>query len=115
MFEKNKDISQEMKRLKKILKLIPKDRQPIANNIYNELLFLQRTLDKLKQEIDENGTTTLFKQGAQEFIRENPALKGYNTTIKNYSNLYKQLIDMLPPVEPVEKEDPLIEFLKENK
>ena len=90
-------------------------RQPIANNIYNELLFLQRTLDKLKQEIDENGTTTLFKQGAQEFIRENPALKGYNTTIKNYSNLYKQLIDMLPPVEPVEKEDPLIEFLKENK
>ena len=39
MFEKNKDISKEMKQLKKVLKLIPKDRLPIAQNIYNELLF----------------------------------------------------------------------------
>lgn len=115
MFEKNKDISTEMKRLKKVLKLIPKDRQPIANNIYNELLFIQRTLDNLKKEVDENGTTTLFKQGQQEFLRENPALKGYNTTIKNYSNLYKQLVDMLPPVKSIEESDQLIDFIKDNK
>lgn len=114
MFEKNKDISKEMKQLKRILKVIPKDRQPIAQNIYNELLFIQNTLDKLKSEVEENGTTTLFKQGQQEFIRENPALKGYNTTIKNYSNLYKQLIDLLPPVKPVEETDPLLEFIKEQ-
>lgn len=114
MFEKNKDISKEMKRLKKVLKLIPKDREPIATNIYNELIFMQKTLDNLKREVEENGATTLFKQGAQEFLRESPALKGYNTTIKNYSNLYKQLIGMLPPVEPVEEEDPLISFIKEN-
>ncbi len=112
MFEKNKDISKEMKQLKRILKVIPKDRQPIANNIYNELLFIQRTLDNLKNEVEENGTTTLFKQGQQEFIRENPALKGYNTTIKNYSNLYKQLIDLLPPVEAAKEDDPLLDFIK---
>ncbi len=112
MFEKNKDISKEMKQLKRILKVIPKDRQPIANNIYNELLFIQRTLDNLKNEVEENGTTTLFKQGQQEFIRENPALKGYNTTIKNYSNLYKQLIDLLPPVEVAKEDDPLLDFIK---
>ena len=115
MFEKNKDISTEMKRLKKILKVIPSDRKPVADNIYNELLFIQRTLDKLKKDVDENRTTTLFKQGQQEFLRENPALKGYNTTIKNYSSLYKQLIDMLPPVKPVEESDKLIDFIKENK
>lgn len=112
MFEKNKDISKEMKRLKKILKVIPADRKPIADNIYNELIFIQNTLDKLKKEVEENGTTTLFKQGQQEFIRENPALKGYNTTIKNYSNLCKQLIDLLPPVKSVEETDPLLEFIK---
>lgn len=112
MFEKNTDISKEMKQLKKILKVIPKDRQPIAQNIYNELLFIQNTLDKLKGEVEEQGTTTLFKQGQQEFIRENPALKGYNTTIRNYSNLYKQLIDLLPPVEPVQEVDPLLSFIK---
>lgn len=114
MFEKNKDISKEMKQLNKILKLIPKDRQPIAKNIYNELLFIQRTLNKLKEEVEEQGTTTLFKQGQQEFLRENPALKGYNTTLKNYSNLSKQLVDLLPPVKPVEEADPLIAFIKEQ-
>lgn len=112
MFEKNKDISKEMKRLKRILKVIPADRKPIADNLYNELLFMQKTLDNLKREVEENGTTTLFKQGQQEFIRENPALKGYNTTIKNYSNLYKQLIDLLPPVEAVKEDDPLLDFIK---
>lgn len=112
MFEKNKDISTEMKRLKKILKVIPADRKPIADNLYNELIFIQRTLNNLKREVDENGTTTLFKQGQQEFIRENPALKGYNTTIKNYSNLCKQLIDLLPPVEAVKEDDPLLDFIK---
>lgn len=115
MFEKNKDISTEMKRLKKILKVIPADRKPIADNLYNELLFIQRTLNNLKKEVDENGTTTLFKQGQQEFLRENPALKGYNTTIKNYSNLYKQLIDLLPPVEAVKEDDPLLDFIKGDK
>lgn len=111
MFEKNEEISKEMKQVKKVLKLIPKDRLPIAQNIYNELLFIQRTLDKLKEEVETQGTTTLFKQGQQEFLRENPALKGYNTTLKNYSNLSKQLVDLLPPVKPVEEADPLITFI----
>lgn len=114
MFEKNKDISKEMKQLKRSLKVIPKERQPIAQNIYNELLFIQNTLDKLKNEVEEQGTQTLFKQGQQEFLRENPSLKGYNTTIKNYSNLYKQLIDLMPQVKPVEEKDPLVEFIKEQ-
>lgn len=114
MIETNKDISKEMKELKKILNVIPADRKPIADNLYNELLFIQRTLNNLKREIEENGTTTLFKQGAQEFIRENPALKGYNTTIKNYSSLYKQLIDLLPPVEATKEDDPLLDFINKG-
>ena len=114
MFEKSKDISKEMKQLKKVLKLIPKDRLPIAQNIYNELLFIQRTLDKLKEEVETQGTTTLFKQGQQEFLRENPALKGYNTTLKNYSNLYKQLVDFFAPDNIIEEADPLMTFIKEQ-
>lgn len=114
MFEKNKDISKEMKRLKRSLKVVPKELQPIAQNIYNELLFIQKTLDRLKNEVEEQGTQTLFKQGQQEILRENPSLKAYNTTIKNYSNLYKQLFDLMPPVKQVEEVDPLIKFIKEE-
>lgn len=35
-------------------------------------------------------------QGAYDIERTNPALQGYNVTIKNYTAVIKQLNDMLP-------------------
>ncbi|GAA0121737.1 hypothetical protein UT300018_10530 [Clostridium faecium] len=110
--KKNIDISKDMKALKKILKDIPKDRQPIAQSLYNELLFMQNTLIKLKEQVEEEGPTAMFKQGKQEFLREHPALKGYNTTIQRYSLLYKQLTDLLPPPVNPQKNNELIDFIK---
>ncbi|WP_243157551.1 hypothetical protein [Clostridium sporogenes] len=111
-FMKNVEISKEMKKLKKILKEVPKDRQPIAQNLYSELIFMEKTLVKLKNQIEEEGPTAMFKQGKQEFLREHPALKGYNTTIQRYSLIYKQLTDLLPPTTGTDKTDPLIDFIK---
>lgn len=107
---KNIEISKEMKKLSKILKEVPKDRQPIAQSLFEELVFMQKTLVKLKEQIEEEGPTSMFKQGKQEFLREHPALKGYNTTIQRYSLLYKQLTDLLPPTTGTDKSDPLIDF-----
>lgn len=112
-FMKNIEISKEMKKLSKILKEVPKDRQPIAQSLFEELVFMQKTLVKLKEQIEEEGPTSMFKQGKQEFLREHPALKGYNTTIQRYSLLYKQLTDLLPPTTGTDKSDPLIDFIKE--
>lgn len=111
----NKDIaSSDMKELKILLEQIPKERQPIAESIYKELFFIQNTLNSLKKQVEEEGAVSMFKQGRQEFLREHPALKGYNTTVQRYSLLYKQLIDLLPPVKPVEEKDPLVEFIEEQ-
>ncbi|KYH30746.1 hypothetical protein CLTEP_25120 [Clostridium tepidiprofundi DSM 19306] len=110
--KKNINLSKDMKQLKKLLKDIPKDRQPIAQSLFNELSFMQKTLVKLKEQIEEDGPVSMFKQGKQEFLREHPALKGYNTTIQRYSLLYKQLTELLPPIEEKEKSDPLIDFIK---
>lgn len=110
---KNEEISKEMKKLKKILKEVPKDRQPIAKSLFDELLFIEKTLVKLKEQIEKEGPTSMFKQGKQEFLREHPALKGYNTTVQRYSLLYKQLTDLLPPTSEKPKDDPLINFIKE--
>ena len=101
----------DMKRLKVSLKEVPEDKQPIANNIYNELLFMQRTLKTLKQQVEEDGPVSMFKQGQQEFLREHPALKAYNTTIQKYSLLFKQLIDLLPDSQ-VSNTDELLDFLE---
>ena len=111
---KDRDISKEMKKLKKILKEIPQDRQAVAQSLYTELVFMQKTLEKLRQQVEEEGPTAMFKQGKQEFLREHPALKGYNTTVQRYSLLYKQLTDLLPPTAGTQQSDPLIDFIKEQ-
>ncbi|PEQ29049.1 hypothetical protein CN467_29080 [Bacillus cereus] len=105
-------VSSDMKKLKTILKQIPNDRLPIAQSIYNELVFIQNTLDTLKAQVGEEGPTAMFKQGRQEFLREHPALKAYNTTVQRYSLLYKQLVDLLPPTETGQQNDPLLDFIK---
>lgn len=97
--------------LKEVLTKIPEDKQTIAARLVDELVFMQKTLADLKRQIDENGTVELFEQGKQSFMRESPALKSYNTTIRQYSALYKQLCDLLPKDEPKQTSD-VYEFLK---
>lgn len=109
---KNITTSSEMKKLKKILKMIPADRQAIAKSLFDELEFMQRTMITLKAQIAEEGPTAMFKQGKQEFLREHPALKAYNTTVQRYSLLYKQFTDLLPKTTGPQQSDPLLEFVK---
>jgi len=110
--KKKIDFTTDMKKVERLLKDIPEDRQPIAHNIYNELCFIQNTLDELKQQVAQDGAVTLFKQGKQEFLKEHPAMKSYNTTISRFSALYKQLIDILPEENEKQQDDPLMDFIK---
>ena len=66
----------------------------------------------LKRKIKENGTEEEFIQGKQQFVRETPALKSYNTTVQRYSSLYKQLTDLMPKSVEVEKSNAVYDFLK---
>lgn len=99
----DKERLKDIRKLKKILKLVPQDRKDIAEKLIAEISFMAETLADLRAYIQENGTVDHFKQGKQEFLRESPALKAYNTTIQRYSLLYRQLTDLLPPPEVNEK------------
>lgn len=107
-------ISTDMRKVKKLLKDVPEDRRAIAQGLYNELVFMQNTLQDLKEQVEEEGAVSMFKQGKQEFLREHPALKAYNTTIQRYNLIYKQFIDLLPVSEGAEANDPLIEFISQK-
>ena len=100
--------------LKEIIEKIPEDKKPIAQRLADELIFMQQTLADLKKQIKEGGTVERFEQGKQNFLRESPALKSYNTTIQRYAQLYKQLTDLLPKEEPVKNAGELYDFLKEG-
>lgn len=110
----NTELCKVMEELDKIVELVPEDRRAVAERLADELAFMTQTLQDLRKSITERGPVELFKQGAQRFLRENPALKSYNTTIQRYSLLYKQLTDLLPKQVPAPPENPAQQFILEG-
>ncbi len=110
--EKDKDILKAKRQFNKILKQVPEDTKPIAEKLIKEILFMYCTLGDLREQIEEHGTVELFKQGKQQFMRENPALKAYNTTVQRYSLLYKQLTSLLPKDTANTQSNALSDFLQ---
>lgn len=100
--------------IKKLMELIPEDKRMIAERLMEELSFMDETLNQLKGEVRKRGAVDEFKQGKQEFLRESPALKAYNTTIQRYSLLSKQLADLLPKQVQDNAGTALLDFLKEG-
>lgn len=106
--------SRSYQEFKAILEKIPQDKKNIGERLVEELLFMRETLEDLKGQIREKGTVEKFEQGKQNFMRESPALKSYNTTVNRYSQLYKQLTDLLPKVQETQQSNALYDFLKEE-
>ena len=77
------------KEYKEILAKIPEDKKVIGEKLVEELSFMEKTLASLKRLIEENGEMEHFQQGKQDFLRESPALKSYNTTVQRYSVMYR--------------------------
>lgn len=101
--------------LLQVVSQVPDDKRPVAEALYQELVFMRETLEELKHTVKAQGVVERFEQGKQRFLRESPALKSYNTTIQRYSALYKQLTALVEPVEPCDDNDgpSLEEFLKD--
>lgn len=109
-----RNFTSDMRKLRRIIKQIPMDRRVIAENLIREIGFMAATLEELRQGVQKSGAVDLFKQGSQEFLRESPALKAYNTTIQRYSLLYKQIVDMLPKPTPEDTGGKLYDFLRQG-
>ena len=85
-----------IKELKSTFEQLDDDRSKLALSLLDKAEFMEGTLSKLQQKVNNDGVVTTMCQGSYEIERENPALKSYNTTIKNYTSVIKQLNDMLP-------------------
>ena len=101
--------------LKELLTKIPTDKRSIAARLADELIFMQDTLADLKRQVKETGTLEHFQQGKQDFMRESPALRGYNTTLKQYNATFKQLCDLLPKEDTTRSTgNPLYDFIEDK-
>lgn len=89
-------------RYKKIFKGVDQLKLEVNDDLLINIAFMVVTLQDLQNEIHEKGVVEHFIQGKQNFMREQPALKAYNTTIKNYNSSIKMLNDMLPSGKKIE-------------
>ncbi|MFR6246644.1 MAG: hypothetical protein ACLUL3_09510 [Romboutsia timonensis] len=113
--DKEKNIKQEINRIKKLYKDFPKEKSKVLEGLINESAFIKVSLEELRDNLLKNGFTEVFEQGEQRFNRERPEVKIYTTFIQRYSNVMKQLIDLLPVEVKKEEADELLEFLNRNK
>src|SRR5699024_2546011 len=87
---------EDLKTLKETFEKMDNDKSKLALSLLDEAYFCGNTLNKLKEKVEKDGVVTEMCQGNYNIDRENPALKSYNTTIKNYQALIKQITELLP-------------------
>jgi hypothetical protein len=110
--EKQEMISNEITELTRITKDVSKDKRAFVDRLINQAAFMCATLNELQGILNTDGAIELFEQGVQKMLREHPAAKTYNTMIKNYISIIKQLSEIVPPEEG--EKDPLKEFLNKK-
>ena len=90
---KKKDV--DLRALREIFEENDTAKSKLALSLLDKAEFMEETLKILQEKVKKDPSS--FAKIAKD--RENPALRSYNTTIKNYTSVIKQLNDMLPAQE----------------
>lgn len=90
-------VDKEIKRLKELFKEIPQEKVELVEKLIQNAGFMSATLEELMQTINEKGVKEEYKNGANQFgYKDSVEVKTYNSMIKNYMAVIKQLSDLLP-------------------
>ena len=89
--------SKELAKLKRIFKDIEPNKQKTVEKLIANAAFMAESLDDLQDIIKEKGFTEEYQNGANQYgVKKCSEVEIYNTMIKNYSSVIKQLVDLLP-------------------
>ena len=107
----DEQITEEVKNIKPLIKNLDKEKKQIAEKVIAQLAFVQITLNRLVKAVNAGEIMENFVQGSQIFKRGNTALKDYNSTVKSYISLSKQLCELLPNSEKERTGEELMRFI----
>ena len=103
--------SKELNKLKKIFKEIEPGKRQTVEKLISNAAFMAESLDELQETIREKGFVEEYQNGAnQHGIKKSSEVEIYNTMIKNYSSIIRQLVDLLPN-EAKGSGDELLDFI----
>ncbi len=87
----------ELAKFNKIFENIEENKREVVQNLIENAVFMAIELKKLQKIIRENGCTETYKNGNNQYGKKKSSeVEVYNSMIKNYSGVIKQLIDLLP-------------------
>lgn len=110
-----KKTTADIKSLRTVFENTNDNKSKMALSLLDKAEFLNKTLFDLEKKIEEDGVVTIMIQGSYSIERENPALKSYNTTVKNYSSVIKQIVDLLPESANKQAGEDLLKFIASGK
>lgn len=105
--------AQKIKKIKPLFAEIPQNRMIFAENLISQFAVCIVTLERLVEELNDGDVVEEFTQGSQKFLREHPALRAYNSTIKSFTALGNNLIGLLPDSDRKDVRDELMSFITE--
>ena len=111
LIDKNKKIRKETLKLKKLFKDLPNNKKKMSEKLIENASFISITLDELKEDIKIYGVKETYVNGKDQFgFKESIESKTYNTMVKNYMNIIKQLNDILPEEKKINEDDEFERF-----
>lgn len=109
---KDERIKKEIKKLNGLFKNIEPKLKKVVQPLIEKAAFMSVTLDDLQNHINQNGVVEEYKNGENQYgTKKSPQVEIYNTMIKNYSSVIKQLTDLVPKEVPKEEDDGFSEFV----
>lgn len=121
---KDKRISAEKKKLEKLFKDLEinlggaegkgvyKVKDLPIGRLIDRAAFMKVTLEDIEEDINENGYSEMFTQSENvpPYPKRRSCVETYNTMVKNYTAVCKQLQEFLPKSIEVKKDSGLDEF-----
>ena len=103
---KDEIIKKEYKKLSGIYTRLNAKTKKSVETLMHEAAFMAASLYELRELINKKGYTENYQNGAnQKGVKKTSEIEIYNTMIKNYSAVIKQLTDLLPKDEPKTKSE----------
>ena len=91
-------IRKELNRIKKLFDGADANQFAISKPLLETAAFLSVSLVELQEEINKNGYTEEYQNGANQFgTKQSEAVKTHIAMTKNLTAIVKNLCDMLPP------------------
>ncbi len=111
-----KRVKSKQNKLKKIFQTIEENKKNLVSDLIYQASFMSVKLEDLSQYIMKNGIKEEYKNGENQFgYKERVEMKMYNTIVKNYTSIVKQLTELLPESERKNAGEDLLKFIASGK